>query len=72
MKKSINELSVGTLVVFEGEYAKVKECVHGNAYYALLGSEKDCLYYEYATKEELDSAEDVVDFNENHLENCCG
>lgn len=71
MRKSISELNIGDLVTDgSGEFARVKQCVHGNFYYGSLGSEKNILHNEDATQDEIDSAIEVFDLYEDHIP-CC-
>ena len=65
--KKISEIEVGTLVQdFEGNVAKVTECVHGNKYYANYGHINDM--------DDEDAAEvvKVADMDEDTVSECCG
>lgn len=58
--KTIDELEVGTIVHGAYGYSRIEKCVHGNQYYAYIGSD-------------YDGQEDVIDVcddGESHIE-CC-
>lgn len=66
----INELELGTLVTNGSEYAKVKECVHGNLYYAYIGTADEAgQSYE---DDEIAEAVEVSDWDYVSVEECCG
>ncbi|MBA7524719.1 hypothetical protein ES705_16861 [subsurface metagenome] len=67
----MENLEIGTLVKDGNapEYARVKECVHGNLYYAYLGGRDTLLGY---SETEIDEAVIVEDWNEDKISECCG
>ena len=68
--KKINELEIGTLVTDGSDYAKVKACVHGNLFYAFIGSASDA--EQTYSEDKINSAVEVSDWDEVSVEECCG
>ena len=66
-------MKIGNLVYCDGEYAVTKECIHGNLYYAYIGSEDDAIKQDYKTKE-LDKAEVISrdEWEKDRISHCCG
>ncbi len=63
----ITNFTEGTLVTNGSEYAVVKNCIHGNPYYALIGYPEDGY-----TAEEIANAKLVADWDEVNVNECCG
>lgn len=73
-REKIEDLNLGDLVRTEDvEISRVKECVHGNKYYAYCGDIRDVnlLRDNDFTQAEVDNAQDVQDSDLNLIP-CCG
>lgn len=65
---TIDKLNESDIVTNGDEYARVTYCIHGNPYYAYLGSASDS----DLSGEEIESAILVSDWDEVSVEDCCG
>ena len=66
-------MEIGNLVFCDGSYAVTRECIHGNMFYAYIGTEDEALQQNY-TAEDLDEA-DVISYDEwekPRISHCCG